>query len=324
MGRSKAGGIATVTVMRHFNCVVIVGATATGKTALAVKLARAKNGEIISADSRQVYRGLDLGTGKDLQEYGEIPYHLIDVCDLDREFTVFHFQQEVYRSLPQLLKKGALPVIAGGTGLYLDAILRGYELIPVPENPVLRKELAGKTLEELQTVLLALKSDIHNTTDLQQPCRLIRAIEIARYRQEHPECAAVYRQKAPVFVPKVYGIFFERSVLRERIYRRLLTRIDAGMIEETERIHAQGYSWERLEGLGLEYRFTAQYLQGKIQTKEAYIAQLYRAICRFAKRQETWFRRMIKNGIEIDWIDGKDAERLQAETVSASERFSCL
>ena len=305
--------------MRHYNCAVVLGATATGKTALAVKLAHAKHGEIISADSRQVYRGLDLGTGKDLQEYGSIPYHLIDVCDLNREFTVFHFQQEVYRIFPQLVDKGALPIIAGGTGLYLDAILRGYELIPVPENPALREMLANKTQPELQDMLVALKPDIHNKTDLEQPDRLVRAIEIARYRQEHPESAAVHLHNVPPIKPKIYGISFERSILRERIRRRLIARIDAGMIEETEQIHAQGYSWERLESLGLEYRFTAQYLQGKIESKEAYIEQLYRAIGQFAKRQETWFRRMERNGIEIEWIDGNKAIQLTAEMISEME-----
>ena len=305
--------------MPHYNCVVVLGATATGKTALAVKLAQAKHGEIISADSRQVYRGLDLGTGKDLHEYGSIPYHLIDVCDLSREFTVFHFQQEVYHIFPQLLEKGSLPIIAGGTGLYLDAILRGYELIPVPEDPALRKELASKTLPELQDMLIALKPDIHNKTDLEQPDRLVRAIEIARYRQEHPESAAVHLHNVPPIKPKIYGISFERSILRERIRRRLIARIDAGMIEETEQIHAQGYSWDRLESLGLEYRFTAQYLQGKIETKEAFIDQLYRAIGQFAKRQETWFRRMARNGIEIEWIDGNKAIQLTAEMISEME-----
>ena len=305
--------------MPHYNCVVVLGATATGKTALAVKLAQAKHGEIISADSRQVYRGLDLGTGKDLHEYGSIPYHLIDVCDLSREFTVFHFQQEVYRIFPQLIEKDALPIIAGGTGLYLDAILRGYELIPVPENPALRKKLATKTLPELQAMLIALKPDIHNKTDLEQPDRLVRAIEIARYRQEHPESAAVHLHNVPPIKPKIYGISFERNILRERIRRRLIARIDAGMIEETEQIHAQGYSWDRLESLGLEYRFTAQYLQGKIETKEAFIDQLYRAIGQFAKRQETWFRRMERNGIEIEWINGNKAIQLTAEMISEME-----
>ena len=305
--------------MTRYNCAVVLGATATGKTALAVKLAHAKHGEIISADSRQVYRGLDLGTGKDLQEYGSIPYHLIDVCDLSREFTVFHFQQEVYRIFPQLIEKDALPIIAGGTGLYLDAILRGYELIPVPEDPALRKELASKTLPELQDMLIALKPDIHNKTDLEQPDRLVRAIEIARYRQEHPESAAVHLHNVPPIKPKIYGISFERNILRERIRRRLIARIDAGMIEETEQIHAQGYSWDRLESLGLEYRFTAQYLQGKIETKEAFIDQLYRAIGQFAKRQETWFRRMERNGIEIEWIDGNEAAQLTATAITELE-----
>jgi len=305
--------------MPHYNCAVVLGATATGKTALAVKLAQAKHGEIISADSRQVYRGLDLGTGKDLQEYGSIPYHLIDVCDLSREFTVFHFQQEVYRIFPQLVEKGALPIIAGGTGLYLDAILRSYELIPVPEDPALRATLTTKTLPELQDMLMALKPDIHNKTDLEQPDRLVRAIEIARYRQEHPESAAVHLHNVPPIKPKIYGISFERSILRERIRRRLIARIDAGMIEETEQIHAQGYSWERLESLGLEYRFTAQYLQGKIESKEAYIEQLYRAIGQFAKRQETWFRRMERNGIKIEWIDGNEAAQLTAAAITELE-----
>ena len=305
--------------MPHYNCAVVLGATATGKTALAVKLAHAKHGEIISADSRQVYRGLDLGTGKDLQEYGSIPYHLIDVCDLNREFTVFHFQQEVYRIFPQLIEKDALPIIAGGTGLYLDAIIRSYELIPVPEDPALRATLTTKTLPELQDMLMALKPDIHNKTDLEQPDRLVRAIEIARYRQEHPESAAVHLHNVPPIKPKIYGISFERSILRERIRRRLIARIDAGMIEETEQIHAQGYSWERLESLGLEYRFTAQYLQGKIESKEAYIEQLYRAIGQFAKRQETWFRRMERNGIEIEWIDGNEAAQLTAAAITELE-----
>ena len=305
--------------MTRYNCAVVLGATATGKTAFAVKLAQAKHGEIISADSRQVYRGLDLGTGKDLQEYGSIPYHLIDVCDLSREFTVFHFQQEAYRIFPQLVEKGALPIIAGGTGLYLDAILRGYELIPVPEDPALRATLTTKTLPELQAMLMALKPDIHNKTDLEQPDRLIRAIEIARYRQEHPESAAVHLHNVPPIKPKIYGISFERSILRERIRRRLIARIDAGMIEETEQIHAQGYSWERLESLGLEYRFTAQYLQGKIESKEAYIEQLYRAIGQFAKRQETWFRRMERNGIKIEWIDGNEAAQLTAAAITELE-----
>ena len=309
------------TRMLQYNCAVVLGATATGKTAFAVKLAQAQHGEIISADSRQVYRGLHLGTGKDLQEYDSIPYHLIDICDLSREFTVFHFQQEVYRIIPRLFQNGTLPIIAGGTGLYLDAILRSYELIPVPEDPILRAELAAKTLPELQAMLLALKPDIHNKTDLEQPARLIRAIEISRYRHNNPESTELHRSAIPLLKPKIYGLSFERSVLRKRIRTRLIARIDAGMIEETECIHNQGYSWERLESLGLEYRFTAQYLQGKIESKEVYIEQLYRAICQFAKRQETWFRRMVKNGIEIEWIDGNKAAQMTVEDIVRSKQF---
>lgn len=307
--------------MLHYNCAVVLGATATGKTAFAVKLAQAKQGEIISADSRQVYRGLDLGTGKDLHEYGSIPYHLIDICDLNKEFTVFHFQQAVYRIIPQLFQNGVLPIIVGGTGMYLDAILRNYELIPVPEDPILRAELATKTLPELQTMLLAFKQDIHNKTDLEQPARLIRAIEIARYRHSNPESTELHQGSIPLLQPKIYGLSFERSVLRERIRNRLIARIDAGIIEETEHIHAQGYSWEQLESLGLEYRFTAQYLQGKIKTKESYIEQLYHAICQFAKRQETWFRRMAKKGIDIEWIDGTKAAQISVADIVHSEQF---
>ncbi len=285
-----------------YNCAVILGATATGKTARAVALAKEKNGEIISADSRQVYRGLDIGSGKDLHEYGTVPYHLIDICDLDEEYTVFHFQKDVYRIFPQVIEKGAFPVIAGGTGLYLDAILRKYDLIPVPENPELRAELAEKSLQELQNMLFGLKDEIHNTTDLEQPDRLIRAIEIALYLQQNPEIIAEHATHRPAIQPKVYGISFERSVLRERIYRRLIERIKIGMIEETEGLHAKGYSWQRLESLGLEYRFTAQYLQGMFPDKDTFTQKLYQAICQFAKRQETWFRRMMRNGVDIEII----------------------
>lgn len=309
---------------QRYNCVVVLGATATGKTAFAVKLAQAKHGEIISADSRQVYRGLDLGTGKDLQEYGSIPYHLIDVCDLHSEFTVFHFQHAAYHIVSDLLERGVLPIIAGGTGLYLDAILRGYELIPVAENPILRTALATKPLAELQALLISLKPDIHNTTDLEKPARLIRAIEIAFYRKEHPEAADAYQATIPAIRPKIYGLHYERSVLRDRIHRRLTARINAGMIEEIEHLHTIGYSWQRLESLGLEYRFTAYYLQGKIKTREDFIEQLHRAIGQFAKRQETWFRRMERNGAKIEWIDGNDAAQLTVEELTRLELFSLL
>ncbi|CEM62908.1 tRNA (adenosine(37)-N6)-dimethylallyltransferase MiaA [Treponema phagedenis] len=288
------------------NMAVVLGATATGKTAFAVELAHSYDGEIISADSRQVYRNLNLGTGKDLHEYGTLPYHLIDICKLDEEYNVFQFQKAVYRLIPEIEKRGKLPIVCGGTGLYLDALLRNYELIPVPINEALRESLHDTSMDDLRTMLFSLKSKeaIHNKTDLEQRDRLLRAIEIASFYKESPNARAAAEKERPHMQPKVYGIRFERSALRKRIYTRLVNRIEAGMIEEVEAIHQNGYSWEKLESLGLEYRFTAEYLQNKIPSKEAYIDTLFRAICQFAKRQETWFRRMEKNGVHIHWLEG--------------------
>ncbi|MGP1577107.1 MAG: tRNA (adenosine(37)-N6)-dimethylallyltransferase MiaA [Treponema sp.] len=300
-----------------YNCAVILGATATGKTALAVRLAHLKSGEIISADSRQVYRGLDIGSGKDIHEYGTIPYHLIDICDLNDEFTVFHFQKAVYNLFPTLLQKNTLPIIAGGTGLYLDSILRCYQLIAVPENPALRAELADKPLKELQQLLLTLKPEIHNTTDLEQPARIIRAIEISLYNKTHPQTLAALSNAVPHIVPKVYRIFFDRPILRQRIHQRLIARLELGMLEETEQLHTKGYTWEQLENLGLEYRYTAQYLQGKIADKETFIQTLYHAICQFAKRQETWFRRMERHGISITLLNGETLQQRTTEDIFA-------
>ena len=287
----------------EFNALVVLGATAVGKTAYAVKAALRHNGEIISADSRQVYRGLDIGTGKDLNEYGSVPYHLIDICPPEKEYNLFDFQKDAYTAFTAIRSKGRLPVFAGGTGLYLDSVIRKYELVPVPENAALREELSRKPMEELQTLLLALKPDIHNKTDLEQRDRLIRAVEIAEYKRLHPEAAEAAVANRPDIRPYIKGLRFPRTVLKERIKKRLLERIDAGMIEETKRLHDEGLSWERLESFGLEYKFTALYLQNKIGTKERYIEELYRAICAFAKRQETWFRRMEKNGVRIDFIE---------------------
>ncbi len=287
-----------------YNAVVVLGATATGKTAYAVKLAEENSGEIISADSRQVYKNLNLGTGKDLFEYGNIPYHLIDICTLEKEYTVFDFQNGAYEAFTAIIAKNKLPIFAGGTGLYLDAVIRSYNLIPVPENKELRHNLQNKTLKELQETLLSLKPEIHNKTDLEQRERLLRAIEIADYNKTHPDAGKLSAARRPDIKPFIVGLRFPRSVLRSRIRTRLLKRIDLGMIEEVKNLNGDGVSWQRLESLGLEYKFTALYLQGKIQSKEEYIESLYKAICRFAKRQETWFRRMEKKGVEIRWIEG--------------------
>lgn len=285
------------------NSIVVLGPTACGKTAYAVSLARRYGGEIISADSRQVYKGLDIGTGKDLGEYGSVPYHLIDICTPETEYNVFDFQKDAYEAFNKISAKGRLPIFAGGTGLYLDSVIRKYELIPVPENEALRLSLLPKPLKELQAMLLRLKPDVHNKTDLEQRERLIRAIEIAEYKRLNPEAAVALIAVRPDIRPYIIGLRFPRTVLKDRIKKRLLDRIRAGMIEETERLHAAGLPWSRLEALGLEYKFTALYLQNKIETRDEYIGVLYRAICAFAKRQETWFRRMEKNGVTINFLD---------------------
>ena len=305
----------------QYNSIVILGATATGKTALGVYLARLIGGEIISADSRQVYRGLDIGSGKDLSEYGEVPYHLVDIADLQEEYNVFSFQRDVYRVFPEVIARGRVPVIVGGTGMYLDAVIRGYSMIRVPENEALRKELTGCSIEELSLRLLSLKNEVHNSTDLLDRDRLIRAIEIAEYNRSHgtaigsgnnPESDCVRSdaddpaKARPDIRPLILGVRFERPVLRARIKRRFDARLAEGLVHEVSVLHENGANWERLERLGLEYRFTAEFLQGKIQNEKDYIDSLGTAICQFAKRQETWFRGMERKGVTIHWIqDGK-------------------
>lgn len=313
------------------NGVVILGATATGKTALGVFVAREFAGEIVSADSRQVYRGLDLGSGKDLAEYGDIPYHLIDVTDLSREYSVYDFQNDWYRVADEISSRGKLPVTVGGTGMYLDSVIRGYALARVPTNEALRSELEGLTIDELVARLLSLKKEVHNRTDLVDRARLSRAIEIAEYERaslaegrgavgrgvdaDDADVAGACDTRdagtriSPSARPRdqlVLGVRFERSILRQRIRTRLEERLDAGLVEEVSRLQDEGASWERLERLGLEYRFTAEFIQGKIGTKREYVESLYTAICQFAKRQETWFRGMERKGVRIEWIEGGD------------------
>lgn len=292
--------------MQKYNCVVVLGPTAVGKTSIGVQIAYKFGGEIISADSRQTYRGLDLGSGKDLDEYTvcgkKIPYHLIDVADLSIEYNVFHYQQDFYRIFDNLVSRKVLPVIVGGTGMYLDAVIRGYDLVDVPEIPELRKQLESKSLEELSKMYLELKPDLHTKNDLLERERVIRGIEI--YYGTHGELAEKLKKsmyKRPEIKPLVIGTTLEREKVRENIKKRLEERIDAGMIEEVENLHSQGFSWERLEKLGLEYRFCALYLQKKISREEMF-EQLFIAIRQFAKRQETWFRFMEKNGVEINWL----------------------
>lgn len=311
--------------MQRYNCVVVLGPTAVGKTSIGVQIAYKFGGEIISADSRQTYRGLDLGSGKDLDEYTvcgkKIPYHLIDVADLSVEYNVFHYQQDFYRIFDSLVSRKVLPVIVGGTGMYLDAVIRGYDLVDVPEIPELRKQLEGKSLDELAKMYLELKPDLHTKNDLLERERIIRGIEI--YYGTHGELAEKLKKsmyKRPDINPLIIGTTLEREKVRENIKKRLQERIDAGMIEEVEGLHKQGFSWERLEKLGLEYRYCALYLQKKIPLEEMK-EQLFIAIRQFAKRQETWFRFMEKNGVKINWLPPvPDKETRVNAAVSLVER----
>ncbi|HOT63219.1 MAG TPA: tRNA (adenosine(37)-N6)-dimethylallyltransferase MiaA [Treponemataceae bacterium] len=293
------------------NCAVVLGPTATGKTAIGVAVARAVGGEILSADSRQVYRGLDVGSGKDLVEYGDVPYHLIDVADLSAEYSVFDYQRDFYRAFDEVLSRGRVPVVVGGTGMYLDAVLRSYDLREVPENPALRAELSALSLDELVARLIRLKKSVHNRTDLVDRERLVRAIEIAEATDAERDGWA--RPERPDIEPIVLGTRFPRDELRARILRRLDARLDPpageiGLVEEVAGLVSRGTSWERLDRLGLEYRFTADYLRGRYRDRAEYRLALARAIGQFAKRQETWFRRMERNGVGIEWLENAKRE----------------
>ncbi len=279
---------------------VVLGPTASGKTRFAVALARALGGEVVSADSRQVYRGLDVGSGKDLGEYGEgpdrVPYHLIDIVDLEHEFSVFEFQQRCFACFDELRERGVTPVLAGGTGLYLDAALAPERMVAVPESAELRAELAELDRDALVTRLKTLKGAIHNSTDTIDRERLIRAIEIAAYPGAQPPGAA------PPLAPVVVGMQWDRPALHRRIEARLRERLDGGMVEEVERLRARGVTVERLRMLGLEYRYVTDYLEGHIRNRNDLLQKLGPAIKNFAKRQETWFRRMERRGTPIRWI----------------------
>lgn len=279
------------------NLLVILGPTASGKTRLGVAGARALNGEIISADSRQVFRGMDIGTGKDLAEYGDIPYHLIDIVDAGCEFSVFDFQERFVAAFETIRSRGRLPVLVGGTGLYLDAALRGYRLIKVPENPALRAEMSGLDLPDLQQRLLRLRPDQHNITDLADRRRLERAIEIAE-GEEGAEPLPL-----PPIEPLVFGVLWDRNVLRRRITDRLRQRLKEGLIEEVAALYRSGIPYETLDYYGLEYRFVSQHLQGRLNRNDMF-QKLNSAIHQFAKRQETWFRRMERQGVAIHWLNG--------------------
>ncbi|MEG1763001.1 MAG: tRNA (adenosine(37)-N6)-dimethylallyltransferase MiaA [Bacteroidales bacterium] len=278
--------------------IVILGPTACGKTHFATQWALEHQGEIISADSRQVYKGMDIGTGKDLQEYTlegvSIPYHLIDILAAGKRYNVFRFQQDFDQALAQILERGKLPILCGGTGLYIEAALSPYYLQEVPPNEALRKKYAQAPLTELIAQLAALRP-LHNTSDTTDPERCLRAIEIALYTQEH---APVPRSIPPY---KIYGLQVSREVLRERIALRLHQRLEQGMVAEVQALLNAGISSDDLVYYGLEYKYITQYLLGQI-SYPCMVSSLQTAICQFAKRQCTWFRRMEKQGFKIEWI----------------------
>jgi len=293
------------------NLIVILGPTASGKTRLAALLAKELGGEVISADSRQVYRGLDIGTGKDLQDYlvnGEmVPHHLIDVVDPAFEFSVFDYQERFFRSFADITARNYLPIMSGGTGLYIDAVLKGYRMVKVPENANLRAELQGEAVGALIKILQKLNPVLHNTTDLTDKQRLIRAIEIAGYSRQH---AGESAGPLPPLNPLIIGLRWERSVLRRRITSRLRERLAIGMIDEVRMLHDQGIcSWEKMNFLGLEYRYIALYLQSRLSYQEMF-RELNTRIHQFAKRQETWFRRMERQGAMINWLENPDYAKL--------------
>ena len=282
--------------------ITILGPTASGKTPVAARLAAEIGGEIISADSRQVYRRMDIGTGKDLEDYGEVPYHLIDICEPGTKYNLFEYQQDFYDAYLDIQGRGAVPILCGGTGLYIEAVLKGYKLSPVPQNQELRDSLEGKSLEELTEMLAKLKaqngSNMHNKTDVDSCQRAIRAIEIETYNIAHP---TPLRELPPVD-SLIIGIDIDRELRREKITRRLKARLDNGMVEEVRALLNEGIPAEDLIYYGLEYKFLTEFLVGHLSYDEMF-RQLEIAIHQFAKRQMTWFRGMERRGFKINWIN---------------------
>jgi tRNA dimethylallyltransferase len=286
--------------------ITILGPTASGKTPIAARLAAEVGGEIISADSRQVYRRMDIGTGKDLADYvvdgHQIPYHLIDIREPGTKYNLFEYQQDFFDAYEGIQGRGAVPILCGGTGLYIEAVLKGYKLSPVPQNQELRNSLEGKTLAELTQMLTELKarnnSNMHNTTDVDSCQRAIRAIEIETYNLEHP----MPKRELPPVESVIIGINIDRELRREKITRRLKIRLEEGMVEEVRKLLDEGIPADDLIYYGLEYKFLTEYLTRKLSYDEMF-TRLEIAIHQFAKRQMTWFRGMERRGFKINWLE---------------------
>ncbi len=287
--------------MNNYELITIIGPTASGKTAFAAALAARLDTEIISGDSRQVYRSMDIGTGKDLADYvvngKQIPYHLIDICNPGDKYNVFEYQHDFHKAFEEIRKKGKLPILCGGTGMYIESVLRGFKLLDVPQNPALRESLKGKSLAELEQILASYKV-LHNKTDVDSAQRAIRAIEIEEfYKTEAPD----KREYAPIN-SLIIGVDIDRDLRRKKISKRLRARLDEGMVDEVRAILATGVKPDDLIYYGLEYKFLTLYIIGQL-TYDEMVSQLEIAIHQFAKRQMTWFRGMERRGLHIHWLD---------------------
>lgn len=287
--------------MPDYDLITILGPTASGKTPFAAALAHELNTEIISADSRQIYRNMDLGTGKDLADYTvdghAIPYHLIDIAEPGYKYNVFEYQRDFLISYEEIKQKGRLPVLCGGTGMYLESVLKGYKLMPVPENPELRTRLAAYSLEELTAMLSQYKS-LHNSTDVDTVKRAIRAIEIEEYYVANPTS----EREFPKLNSLIIGVDIDRDLRREKITRRLKQRLDEGMVNEVRKLTEQGIAPDDLIYYGLEYKYLTQHVIGELTFDEMFTG-LETAIHQFAKRQMTWFRGMERRGFTIHWVN---------------------
>lgn len=290
----------------NYNLITVLGPTAVGKTRLSVRLAEFFEGEIISADSRQVYKGMDIGTGKDIEDYTvdgkKIPYHLIDVIEPREEFNLFLFNKMFYNAYEKIISKNKIPFLTGGTGLYLHSILKGYELMKVDKDRIRYEELSELPLDELVSVLKKLKASLHNTSDLKIKDRVIKAIIIAENKGSGEKI------KRNEIKSLTIGVKLPRNKIKENITARLKQRLKNGMIEEVKNLLAEGISFDKLEFFGLEYKFVGKHLKGELNYNDMF-QKLNSAIHQFAKRQMTWFRKMEREGIKIHWIEGPDFER---------------